>query len=204
MNMLTISTLVALIIIAIWIGIAKRIMKRRVAHNAPLPKPAFFIMKNALKFRRNPEKYRNILEQAGVKEGMTILDYGCGIGSYTVEAADLVGDTGTVVAADVNEGMLREVRKTMRTNTLTNIQPLQITGLEDVREGNFDLIFLIDVLHLMQEPLHVIEMMRQKLSETGKLLIKFEHFGEQQTQQLLSMIACSNTRVINGKYWLLS
>lgn len=202
--MLTISSLVVFVAIAIWIVAAKRLMKQRIAHNNPLPKPAFFIMRNVLKLRRNPTKYRHILEQAGVKEGMTILDYGCGIGSYTIEAAKLIGDTGNVVAADVNAGMLQEVQKTMQANNLTNIQPLQITAPDDVEANNFDLIFLIDVLHLMQDPLQVIEGMRKKLAETGKLLIKFEHFGKQQSQDLLNMITCSDRLLINDKYWLLS
>jgi protein-L-isoaspartate O-methyltransferase len=197
-----------IIVILSSLGICLFSIKGLVDYNAKLglkpPKIAYFFMRNILRLRKNPEKYRHVLEQAGVKENMTILDYGCGIGSYTVEAAKLIGTTGNVVAADVNEGMLQEVRKTMQANKLTNIQPLRITAPEDVPMNNFDLIFLIDVLHLMQEPLQVIEMMRQKLTATGKLLIKFEHFGKQQTQQLLSMIACSNTRVINEKYWLFS
>ena len=179
-------------------------MKDRITHNKPLPKPAFFIMRNVLKLRRNPEKIQGILEQAGVKEGMKILDYGCGIGSYAIEAAKLAGKSGKVVAADINEKMLQEVQKNMHTDGLSNIHPQLITAPEDVNGNKFDVIFLIDVLHLLKDPLQTIEAMFRKLTATGKLLVKFEHFSEPRINSLLAEIQCSNKSVIDGKYWLLN
>ncbi|HEY6951946.1 MAG TPA: methyltransferase domain-containing protein, partial [Bacteroidota bacterium] len=44
-----------------------------------------------------------------VKEGMTVLDVGCGPGFFSVELAKLVGAAGKVVAADLQEGMLRQI-----------------------------------------------------------------------------------------------
>lgn len=204
MNSIAIISLVCLSGIVIWIFMAKRIMRDRIAHNKPLPKPAFFIMRNVLKFRRNPEKIQEILEQAGIKEGMNILDYGCGIGSYAIEAAKLAGKSGKVVAADINEKMLQEVQKNMHTDGLLNIRPQLITAPEDVNGNKFDVIFLIDVLHLLKDPLQTIEAMFRKLTATGKLLVKFEHFSEPRINSLLAEIQCSNKGVIDGKYWLLN
>lgn len=41
-----------------------------------------------------------------VREGMTALDVGCGPGFFSIEMAKLVGKTGWVIAADLQEGML--------------------------------------------------------------------------------------------------
>jgi ubiquinone/menaquinone biosynthesis C-methylase UbiE len=49
-----------------------------------------------------------------VKEGMTVLDLGCGPGFFTVELAGMVGKSGRVIAADLQEGMLAKLDKKIR------------------------------------------------------------------------------------------
>ena len=44
-----------------------------------------------------------------VKEGMTVLDIGCGPGFFSVEMAKLVGKRGKVISADLQEGMLQKL-----------------------------------------------------------------------------------------------
>lgn len=46
-----------------------------------------------------------------VHEGMTSLDIGCGPGFFTIPMAQLVGDAGRVIAADLQQGMLDIVRR---------------------------------------------------------------------------------------------
>ncbi len=46
-----------------------------------------------------------------IKEGMTILDFGCGPGFFSIELAQMVGKSGRVIAADLQEGMLQKLRK---------------------------------------------------------------------------------------------
>jgi ubiquinone/menaquinone biosynthesis C-methylase UbiE len=55
---------------------------------------------------QNPRKILN----PHVKEGMTVLDFGCGPGFFTVDLARLVGPSGRVIAADLQEGMLERLR----------------------------------------------------------------------------------------------
>jgi ubiquinone/menaquinone biosynthesis C-methylase UbiE len=45
-----------------------------------------------------------------LKEGMTVLEVGCGPGFFTLDMADMVGKTGKVIACDLQEGMLHKVR----------------------------------------------------------------------------------------------
>lgn len=44
-----------------------------------------------------------------VREGMTVLDIGCGPGFFSVEIAKMVGRTGKVFAADLQDGMLQRL-----------------------------------------------------------------------------------------------
>jgi ubiquinone/menaquinone biosynthesis C-methylase UbiE len=43
---------------------------------------------------------------AYVKKGMTVIDIGCGMGFFTLGLAELVGDTGMVIAVDLQQQML--------------------------------------------------------------------------------------------------
>ena len=49
-----------------------------------------------------------------VKEGMAVLDVGCGPGLFSIEMAAMVGKTGKVIAADLQEGMLEKVKSKIK------------------------------------------------------------------------------------------
>ena len=49
-----------------------------------------------------------------VKEGMTVLDVGCGPGFFSIDMAEMVGEAGKVIAADLQEGMLDKVREKIK------------------------------------------------------------------------------------------
>ena len=62
------------------------------------------------KIRRWLQNPRKILAPY-INQGMTVLDLGCGPGLFTVELAQMVGKEGRVIAADLQEGMLRKLRE---------------------------------------------------------------------------------------------
>ena len=59
-------------------------------------------------FRRWLQTPKKILKPY-IKEGMTVIDLGCGPGVFTVEIANLVHESGQVIAADLQDGMLEIV-----------------------------------------------------------------------------------------------
>lgn len=61
------------------------------------------------KIRRWAQNPRKIVGPH-LKRGMTILEVGCGPGFFTLDMADMVGETGRVIACDLQEGMLHKVR----------------------------------------------------------------------------------------------
>ena len=58
------------------------------------------------RFLQNPEK----ILKPFISKGMTVLDLGCGPGFFSLEIANLLQNTGKVIAADLQEGMLEKVR----------------------------------------------------------------------------------------------
>jgi len=49
---------------------------------------------------------------------MTVLEVGCGPGFFTLDMADMVGETGRVIACDLQEGMLDKVREKVQGSDL--------------------------------------------------------------------------------------
>ncbi len=65
------------------------------------------------RLRRWVQNPRKILAPFA-REGMTVLDVGCGPGFFSLEMARIVGPTGRVIAADLQDGMLQKLRDKIR------------------------------------------------------------------------------------------
>ncbi len=59
------------------------------------------------KLLQNPQK----ILKPYVKNGMTVLDLGCGPGLFSLEIAKMISDLGKVIAADLQAGMLDIVKR---------------------------------------------------------------------------------------------
>ena len=57
-----------------------------------------------------------IIENSDIRQGMTVLDAGCGPGRVTIPIARAVGLSGQVVAMDIQAGMLAKVQKKAEQN----------------------------------------------------------------------------------------
>ncbi|HVP26411.1 MAG TPA: class I SAM-dependent methyltransferase [Candidatus Bathyarchaeia archaeon] len=55
----------------------------------------------------------DLANQIGIREGMRVLDVGCGQGSFTICIAKLIGEKGKVVAVDISDEYLREMNENL-------------------------------------------------------------------------------------------
>ncbi len=60
-------------------------------------------------FRRYFQNPRKIMKQF-LTDGLTVLDFGCGTGFFTIEIAKILENSGKVIAADLQDGMLKKVK----------------------------------------------------------------------------------------------
>lgn len=108
-----------------------------------------------------------------VREGMRVLDFGCGTGYFTTAMAQLVGASGKVVAADLQAGMLeklaQKVRGPLRERIALHACPSTSTGL-DVSEP-FDFILACYVVHELPDVPAWFAEMRKLLKPQGALLL---------------------------------
>ena len=88
-----------------------------------------------------------IVEHLRVAPGMYVLDIGCGPGRLTVPLAKAVGESGCVVAIDVQEGMIERAQQKADAAKLANIRFVHAAiGPGTLERGRGDRAVLVTVL----------------------------------------------------------
>jgi ubiquinone/menaquinone biosynthesis C-methylase UbiE len=83
------------------------------------------------------------LRDAGLRPGMQVLEVGCGPGFFTLPAARIVGESGSVFAIDLNRHAVEHVQRKIAQARATNVQVAQADASStDFPDGSFDLAFL--------------------------------------------------------------
>jgi ubiquinone/menaquinone biosynthesis C-methylase UbiE len=121
--------------------------------------------------RRLVHKPRKILE-AYIRKEMTVLDLGCGPGYFTIELANLVGDGGKVIAADLQQRMLDKVRVKIRGTDLEQI--VEIHKCQDDKIGiaqNVDFVLAFWMVHEVPDQDRLFRELKSFLKSGGNLYI---------------------------------
>jgi ubiquinone/menaquinone biosynthesis C-methylase UbiE len=122
--------------------------------------------------------FRRLLQNPGkilrpyIREGMTVLDVGCGPGFFSIEIAKMVKDSGKVIAADLQEGMLEKVRNKIRGTELE--QRIEIHKCEDNKIGvteHVDFVLVFYVIHEVSDQEKLLEEIKSILKPDGKIFI---------------------------------
>ena len=90
-----------------------------------------------------------MLQQIGIRRGHTVLDFGCGSGTYTVPIAKIVGEQGRVHALDKDKETLDELMQKAESAGLKNIKRMETSGKLEINlaDESVDVVLLFDVFH---------------------------------------------------------
>lgn len=116
----------------------------------------------------------NTLRRIGIDPGWKVLDYGCGSGSFSISAAELVGPLGRVYATDIHEIAIHEVQKKARVKNLNNIETLLTSSNMPLPSDSIDLVLLFNVLHEFKDP-NVIIVELNRVLKPGGLMSVVDH-----------------------------
>lgn len=100
------------------------------------------------RIRRWLQNPRKILGRY-IKEGMTVLDVGCGPGFFAVAMAEMVGRSGRVIAADLQEGMLAKVTAKVRGTEFSD--RILLHRCEDDKIGVSEMVDFILACYVVHE-----------------------------------------------------
>ncbi len=123
------------------------------------------------KFRRWLQNPNKILAPY-VKEGMIVLDIGCGPGFFSIEMAKIVGQKGKVIAADFQEGMLWKIHDKIMGTELEKIIHLHKTEKDKINVNEkVDFALAFYMVHEVPNKENLFKELKNILAAKGKLLV---------------------------------
>lgn len=143
-------------------------------------------MSLAFKFRDLFAPRGKILGEVGIEPGFSVLDYGCGSGSYIAAASEMVGESGKVFALDIHPLAVRKVRQLASKKQLDNVEAIQSdceTGLPD---DSVDVALLYDTFHKLDEPDDVLGELHRVLKPGGTLSFSDHHMNEDEADSAVT------------------
>jgi ubiquinone/menaquinone biosynthesis C-methylase UbiE len=110
-----------------------------------------------------------------VKEGMSVLDIGCGMGFYSLPLAELVGETGKVVCLDLQEKMIKGlIRRALRAGLSDRIDAricLQDSlGVSDIA-GKIDFALAFALVHEVPDKERLFTEIYNTMKQNAELLV---------------------------------
>jgi SAM-dependent methyltransferase len=106
-----------------------------------------------------------LLEAAGLREGMRVLDLASGVGDPAIAIAEAIGPTGQVTGTDIGPGMMAFAAELAKAKNLRNIE-FRVADVEalpfpaesfDVVSSRFGVMFFVDQEKAFRECLRVLK-----------------------------------------------
>jgi ubiquinone/menaquinone biosynthesis C-methylase UbiE len=110
-----------------------------------------------------------------IEEGMKVLDIGCAMGFFSLPFARMVGSSGKVICVDVQDGMIRSLKKRAQKAELSDrietrlCQPESL-NIADLKE-DIDFAVALAVVHEVPDAAGFFSETYETLKPAGKLLV---------------------------------
>lgn len=112
------------------------------------------------------------LAKLGYKKGDDMADIGCGIGLFTLPAAEIGGEQSKIYAVDVSSEMLADVKKRAESAGLGNIIPVKSDEYDfKLADGAADLVFICAVLHEIDDRRRFLAEAARICRKNGKIAV---------------------------------
>ena len=127
------------------------------------------------------------VKMLNIKEGFTVIDYGCGPGRYVGRVSQLVGENGKVYAVDIHGLAIEEVKNKIKKYNLKNVEPILAKGYHcEIRDNTADLIYALDMFHMINEPSELLKELHRVLKPNGTLIIEDGHQPRTKTKRKIN------------------
>lgn len=137
-----------------------------------------------------------IMDEVDIQPGFKVLDYGCGTGSFTFEAAKRAGPEGRVYALDIHPLALEKVQKGALRKGLVNIETVLTSCITQIVPGSIDVVLFYYVLHWLTDPDCVLRELHRVLKPDGLLSFRDPYMKE---EEILTTVTGKGWFRLSGK-----
>jgi len=131
----------------------------------------------------NPRRH---LEKIPLKEGMVVVDYGCGPGRYTLPVAKLVGPKGKVFAIDIQPLAISTIKEKAAHKSLTNIEAILVDSYDTgIQDSSIDLVLLVDTFHQIKDSKALLQEIHRILKQDGTLFMDPGHMKISRAREIV-------------------
>ncbi|MGZ3666123.1 MAG: class I SAM-dependent methyltransferase [Ktedonobacterales bacterium] len=124
----------------------------------------------------------SLLRDLGLKQGDTMADIGSGPGFFTIPAAQIVGEHGLVLAADVQGEMLSAVKGRVTEHGLTNVRVVKTSETDvPLPPESCDFVLLAFVLDEIEQRSRFLHRVARLLKPDARIVV-LEWRKEEQTE----------------------
>jgi ubiquinone/menaquinone biosynthesis C-methylase UbiE len=140
----------------------------RTFYKFPMPELLANLIDNPLRRKIQPPSEMPV--RHGIQPGMTVLEVGPGNGRYTIETARQVGETGKVIAIDIEPRMIERVTRRAQEEGIINLEA-RVANVHDLpfSDDAFDAIYMITVINEIPQPERALREFYRVLKPSGML-----------------------------------
>jgi ubiquinone/menaquinone biosynthesis C-methylase UbiE len=136
-----------------------------------------------------------------VREGMTVADLGCGMGYFSLALASLVGESGIVIAVDIQQEMLAiTAKRAERAGVAARIHPVLAASDDIAVRESVDFALAFWMAHEVEDAVRFFRQVRAVLKDQGMMLVAEPkmHVGPQRFQEVQQAARDAGLRMIDA------
>jgi ubiquinone/menaquinone biosynthesis C-methylase UbiE len=128
---------------------------------------AFWLERHGREVEEAPSK---AIEMMDLKPTDVVADIGAGTGYFSFRIARKIPD-GTVLAEDIDDLMIRDLRNTIEKTGLRNVTPILGTTMDPkLPEAGVDVVLFVDAYHEFDHPREMMEAIVKSLRPGGRVV----------------------------------
>lgn len=168
-------SLITIILVIIGIFILWQIVIRIARRYFNFPAPAFIGRFLDSGYRRRIQPPSKLISRSGIKDGMKVLEVGCGSGAFTTFVAMAVGVKGEVFALDIQRDMLKQLEKKLSKKENQDIKNIKLIEGDahnlPFDDDSFDLVYTVTVLQEIPDKNKALHEIKRVLKPGGILAV---------------------------------